>query len=72
MNIFVKAKPNARVNKLIELSPNTFEIHVTAPPVDGKANSALIEMLAIHFQLPKSQIKLKNGQTSRTKLFQIP
>jgi uncharacterized protein (TIGR00251 family) len=71
MKIFVKARPNARANKLIELSPNTFEIHVTAPPVDGKANAALIELLADHFQVAKSQIILKSGGTSRTKLFEI-
>ena len=71
MKIFVKAKPNARTNKIIELSPNSFEVHVTAPPVAGKANQMIIETLADHFNVPKSEIVLKNGATSRTKLFEI-
>ena len=71
MKIFVRAKPKAYTNKVLELSPNTFEIHVTAPPVDGQANRAILELLAEHLHVSKSQIVLKSGLTSRTKLFEI-
>ena len=71
MKIFVRAKPRARVNKVLELSPNSFEVHVTAPPVAGQANTAIIALLADHLHLAKSQISLKSGATSRTKLFEL-
>jgi uncharacterized protein (TIGR00251 family) len=45
---------------------------VTAPPVDGKANKALIALLAKEFKAPKSKIKIVQGETSRDKLIELP
>ena len=44
-----------------------FKISITAPPVDGKANTYLIHFLAKQFELPKSDIKIEAGETSRSK-----
>jgi uncharacterized protein (TIGR00251 family) len=58
-----------------ELSPlddGTWEARVKAPPVDGKANSALIMLVAAHFGLRKAQVIIKSGASARLKLVQIP
>lgn len=44
---------------------------VTAPRDKGKANEALIELLAEYFDLPKSAIRLVKGETSRQKILEI-
>lgn len=43
------------------------KLRLTTPPVDGKANKAVIAYLAKLFHLPKSAITLKSGQQSRSK-----
>jgi len=44
---------------------------VTAPPVEGRANTALIELLAREWRLPKRDIAIIGGRKSRDKLVQI-
>lgn len=44
---------------------------MTAPPVDGKANKALIKLLADEFRIPKSGIRIVQGETSRDKLVEL-
>jgi len=46
-------------------------VHLKSPPVDGKANKELIELLAKKFNVLKSQIRIKSGLSSRTKLIEI-
>ena len=48
------------------------QARVTAPPVDGKANKALIQLLAKEFKVPKSKIRIVQGETSRDKLVELP
>lgn len=67
----VKVKPNAKVEQLLELDDGTWAAHVKAPPVDGKANAALVELLARHFGVRKAQVNIKTGAGSRLKLVQI-
>ena len=49
-----------------------YRVHITAAPVDGAANVAVIKMLAEHFGVPKSQITIIRGETSRDKIVEIP
>ena len=46
-------------------------VAVTAPAVDGKASSAIIELLAKALDVPKGAIRVKSGQRSRTKIMAI-
>jgi uncharacterized protein (TIGR00251 family) len=52
-------------------SKKILKCSVTAPPDKGKANEALIELLAGHFGVAKSAIRLIKGQMSRQKLIEI-
>ena len=68
----VKVKPNARTEELLALDDGSFAAHVKAPPVDGKANAALIALVARHFGLRKAQVSIRSGASGRMKLVQIP
>lgn len=46
-------------------------IRLAAPPVDGKANDALIRFLAKRWRLPKSALEISSGATSRNKIITI-
>jgi hypothetical protein len=67
----VKVKPNSKKQAIEELADGSFTVHLKSPPVDGKANKELIELLAEKFDVPKSQIRIKSGLSSRNKLIEI-
>jgi uncharacterized protein (TIGR00251 family) len=65
-------KPNSSKGPLVEaLDDGTLQLYVRAPAVEGKANKAAIELLAKHFGVPKSAVRLTAGATSRFKRFEI-
>ena len=75
--LHVKTTPNARTSEIVgwEADPlhgRILRIRIAAPPVEGKANAALRAFLADHLGLPKSQVTLEKGDTSRIKTFLIP
>jgi len=75
--IRVRLQPRASKNELKgwKEDPTTGEkvlqARVTAPPVDGKANKALIALLAREFKTPKSKIQIVQGKSSRDKLVEL-
>jgi uncharacterized protein (TIGR00251 family) len=50
---------------------NSAKIALTAPPIDGKANEALIAFLAEALRLPRTRVSLVSGATSRSKILRI-
>jgi len=71
MKIFVKAKPNAREEKLVKVDETHFVVAVKEPPIKGKANAAIARALAEYFGVPPSFVSLVSGFTSREKVFEI-
>ena len=71
MNKQVKVKPNSPKQHIEESADGYLTVHLKSPPVDGKANKELIELLAKKFKVSKSQIRIKSGLSSRTKLIAI-
>ena len=69
--IRVKVKPFSRQRKIIEMSDGSFVIYVNEPPSEGRANSAVIEMLSDYFNVSKSSIKIVSGYTSKNKIIEI-
>ncbi|HAJ58855.1 MAG TPA: hypothetical protein DCP31_06010 [Cyanobacteria bacterium UBA8543] len=67
----VKVKPNSKKQTIEELADGSLTVHLKSPPVDGKANQELIELLAKKFDVPKSHIRIKSGLSSKTKLIEI-
>ena len=71
MRINVRVIPRAKLNK-IEVQPDgTLRVHTTTAPTDGKATADVIRMLAEHYNVPKTSIRLIRGETSRDKVFEI-
>jgi uncharacterized protein (TIGR00251 family) len=59
------------VSRLEQQEDGTWLAELKSPPVDGKANKELIMLVAKHFKRAKSEISIKSGASSRTKLVQI-
>lgn len=72
MKIFVKAKPNAKRELVEKVERERYVVEVKEPPVQGRANAAIIKALANHFSVAPSQIQLVSGWSSREKVFEIP
>jgi len=71
MKIFVKAKPNAKEEKIEKISDNNFIVSVKEPPVQGRANAAIIKALAEYFGINKNQLEIVAGYTNREKIIEI-
>ena len=70
MRLELKVVPGARKNSWKEDAGQN-KVYLCAPAVDGKANQALIEFLAEHFSIKKSQIEIIKGLKSRHKVINI-
>lgn len=67
----VRAQPGARRTGVQGGQAGALKVAVTAPPEDGRANQALVEVLRKALGVKRSQIELIGGQTSRDKRFLI-
>lgn len=66
--IYIKVSPKSSRNEVTQVSEGEYKIKLTAAPVDGKANEALIEILAKHFKVAKSCVKIVGGKSTKTKI----
>ena len=64
-------QPGAKKTEVAGLHGDALKIRLAAPPVDGKANAALIEFVAERLGLAKSAVQLKSGLTSRRKVLEV-
>ena len=64
-------QPGAKQTECAGLHGEALKIRLAAPPVDGKANEALLRFVADRLKLPKSAVILKSGQTSRHKVVEV-
>ena len=71
MRINVRVIPRAKINR-VEIQPDGIvRVHTTTAPTDGKATADVIKMLAEHYSVPKTSIKLIRGAASRDKVFEL-
>jgi uncharacterized protein (TIGR00251 family) len=73
VTLAVRAQPGAKKTAIVgiygEGAAAQIKIAVQAPPIEGRANRALIAFLAGHFSLPKNRVELVSGELSRSKVF---
>ncbi len=70
VTVALRAQPRARRTAL-ECSGNALKVAVTAPAEDGKANAAVIALLAAEWHLPRSAFDVVRGTAARDKVFSI-
>lgn len=69
--ISVSVKPQAKIETVTQIGASEYRVAVKAPPHDGKANLAIIKLLAEYFSVPKSQIKIVRGHAAKRKILTI-
>jgi uncharacterized protein (TIGR00251 family) len=71
IKVTTKAKTEKVKQELLSDGSILFRVYVTAPPEDGKANDAVIKLIAKSFGVSKSAVTIIKGQTSREKVLEI-
>ena len=72
MKIFVKVKPGTKKEEVTKVDDTHFVVSVKAPPVEGKANDAIVRVLSDYFDIPKSHVQILKGGKGRNKIIEIP
>lgn len=67
----VKVKPNSKQQAIILEDDGSLTVRLQSPPVDGKANKELIQVLAKQFGVRKSQVSIHSGERSRMKRVEV-
>lgn len=79
MKIFVKAKTGQKEDKVVppplkliqDEEEERYTVSVKERPVEGRANEAITKLLAEHFKVSRSSVRLVSGATSKQKVFEI-
>lgn len=71
MKINIIAHPNAKMPRIEKDLLGTIHVYVNKPPLEGKANNAIIDSLANHFNVKRSKVLLVSGDKSKNKIFEI-
>ena len=74
MKIIVQAKPNSKeegVEKITIGDIEAYRVSVKEPPIQGRANAAIIKLLADYFKVSPARVKIISGYTSRQKIIEI-
>ncbi len=72
MKISIKVKPSSKKGSFVQPSlTGELLVYVKEPAQDGKANQAIIKLLADYYEVSKSQVRICSGHTSRNKIVEI-
>ena len=71
MKIEVVVHPNSKYPRTEKDLTEMIHVYVNAPPLEGKANKAVVESLAEYLKVKKSKIVLIRGQKSKSKVFEV-
>lgn len=71
IDLLVRAQPGAKKSGVLGMVGDAIKLGVSAPPEDGKANEALVELVADLLGVRKSGVSLVSGKSARGKRFRI-
>ncbi len=71
VRLSVRLTPRASREEIAGFEGETLRVRVTAPPVEGRANRALVRLLAKRLGVPRGAVRVVTGQTSRRKVVAI-
>ncbi len=72
MKIIVRSKPNSKKEKVERIDDRNFLIAVKEPPVEGKANNAIVKSLAKYLNVPSINVRITSGHASNQKIIEVP
>ena len=72
MRIQVKVKPRSKTGDVTrEMDGDVYVVRVREPPVEGRANRAVLKLLAKHLGVPESRLSIVSGLTSKNKVIEV-
>ena len=71
LTLTLHVQPGAKRTEVVGLHGAALKVKLAAPPVEGKANEALLRFIADHFDVPLRNVELKQGGQSRHKVIAI-
>ncbi len=71
IRIQIKVQPRSSKNQIAGVQQGALKIKLTAPPVEGEANKALVNFLSGVLKIPKKNIKIIKGESARNKIVDI-
>lgn len=71
MILTLHIQPGAKVTQVTGIHGGALKIKIAAPPLEGQANARLVEFLKTVFDVPSSQVLLKQGSSGRRKVVEI-
>ncbi len=72
MRIRVRVKPGASTDEVTRLADGSFVVRVKARAREGEANEAVVKVVARHFRIPRTSIRIVSGHKSSSKLLELP
>ena len=69
--IFVKVKTGAKDRSVKKIDENTYKVSVKEPPIEGRANYAVVKLLAEYLDKSISQLRIISGSTSKNKVIEV-
>jgi uncharacterized protein len=69
--VTVRVTPGAKRDELVAVEDGTYRVRLRAPPVDGRANESLRNLLAKFLGVPAKEVEIVSGRTSRTKRVRV-
>jgi len=67
----VRVQPGASKNEIVGVQEDALRVRISAPPVEGKANKALVQFLAEQLAVKRSQVEILNGHATRRKTIHV-
>lgn len=71
VRLAVQVTPNAKKSEVTGSLEDVLKIRLQAPPIEGKANEALIRYIADVLDVPKSAVRITHGHTSKRKIIEV-
>ncbi|MEN6391034.1 MAG: DUF167 domain-containing protein [Syntrophomonas sp.] len=71
VHIEIKVQPRSSRNQILGEQDGALRVKLTAPPVDGEANQALLAFLAGQLKIPRKNLRIIRGESSRQKLLEV-
>jgi uncharacterized protein (TIGR00251 family) len=71
MKFKIIVKPNARKNEVMQNTDGTLVVRVAVPPIEGKANEKVIEVLSEYLNKPRRSISIVSGFKGKNKIIEV-